>query len=383
MTVFFDINKRKWVAQVGGFAERPKKRTRFATTEHDAQLLEHELTQLRNQLKDQAANDRRSEELESLTTSCSEFSLIYWVRHTLQGRWRNSDPSVASRIKAVYTRTDPMTDVRRINLKWCDEFVRMSREEYGLTDQTIGCQVSALFTVLEEARRNDAIDRLPIRPNDIESSPKKHFTPDREWCQAMITDMGKHTYANPKTARIMPLFCRFLMLTGCRTNEALQIKWADVSFTKSELVFRHKPKEGQKIKNKKDHHLPLWSELEALLLDLKRISPVEPFPFTYHCWHKHFAAAKKTVVADLKLPKSVLKEWVGHDFRRLSCTEKADLGWDAWAIKEFHNHSTIQISDRYVTASKARTNRLRDLMESQSVQRLQTVATQPQPSQLD
>ena len=381
MTVFPDHNKRKWVAQVGGFPERPKKRTRFAETQHDAQLAERELIVLRDELKAAAKAEKQSEELAVLTTDADEFSLIHWVNYTLNGRWRNSDPSVASRIKAVYSRTDPMTDIRKINLRWCDEYVRMSREEYGLTDQTILCQLSALFTVLEEAQRNDAIAELPNRPNNLEGSPKKHFTPERAWCQAMIVDMGKHNYANPRVAKIMPLFCRFLMLTGCRTSEGLQIKWADVSFTESTLVFKHKPKEGQKIKNKKDHVLPLWSELEALLLELKKVSPVVPFPFTYHCWHKHFTKAKKVVVADLKLPKSVLSEWVGHDFRRLSCTEKADLGWDAWAIQEFHNHSSVQISERYVTASKRRTNRLRDLMESQSAQPLQPVAVQPQPSQ--
>ena len=368
MTVFLDHNKRKWVAQVGGFPERPKKRTRFAETQHDAQLAERELIVLRDELKAAAKAEKQSEELAVLTTDADEFSLIHWVELTTETKWRNSSKTMPLNAMLVAKRTNPKTDIRKINLEWLEEYVSLSRTKYKITDQTIVCHLDALFVVLKQARKRKVISELPDKPEGLERSQKSEFLPEPAWVEALIAAFDKQFFARKKNKRTIQLFCRFLKLTGVRTDEALQLKWSDISFSSMDITFRHKPKEGQKIKNKKTHVLPVWSELEKLLIELKRLNPQQPFPISYSLWWEHFTEAKKSVVESLRLPESVLTEWTGHRFRALSCTEKADRGWDAFAIMEFHNHSDLAIAQRYVTNSAKRRARVRDLLETQAQQ---------------
>ena len=368
MTVFYDHNKQRWLAQVGGFAERPKKRTRFADTEHDAQIAEHQLRAERDQLKKQAANSKRSELLESLTTDADGYSLIHWIEFTTQTKWRNSAKTMPLNAMLVAKRTDPMTDIRQINLEWLEEYVRLSRETHGITDQTIICHLDSLYVVLKQALKHEVIDKLPFKPEGLEKSEKSDFIPEQAWIEALIIAFDKQNFARPKNKRTVQLFCRFLRLTGVRTKEALQLKWSDVLFSSMDIVFRHKPSEGQRIKNKKTHILPIWTELEKVLLELKRLNPQQPFPISYCVWWDHFTEAKKSVVESLGLPETVLTEWTGHRFRALSCTEKADMGWDAFAIQDFHNHSDLQMCQRYVTESSKRRERVRNLLETQTKQ---------------
>ena len=368
MTVFYDLNKQRWVAQVGGFTDRPKKRTRFADSEHGALLAEHQLKAERDQLHAAANQAKRSEELQSLTTSCDEFSLAYWVNLTAQTTWRNASKTMPLNAMVVAKRTDPMTDIRRINLEWQEKYVQLSRETYGVKDQTIACHLDALHVVLKQAHRREVIDRIPLKPEGLERSQKSEFIPEQAWIEALLLAFEKQNFAVEKHSRTIQLFCKFLKLTGVRTTEALQLKWSDVAFNSMDIAFRHKPKEGQRIKNKKTHILPIWSELEQLLLELKRLNPQQPFPISYCLWWEHFTEAKKSVVESLGLPESVLTEWTGHRFRALSCTEKADMGWDAFAIQDFHNHSDLAMSQRYVTQSAKRRDRVRNLLETQAQQ---------------
>ena len=381
MTVFYDLNKEKWVAQVGGFPDRPKKRTRFADSEHDALRAEQQLKIERNQLKAAQSADQKSADLDSYCTDATEFSLIYWVRYTTETKWHAGEGTMAANALLVAKRTDPQTDIRRIDLEWCEAFVRMCRDQRKLSDPTIQNHLNALFVVLKQANRRGAIDRVPLRPEGLEESVPSDFIPEDQWVEALIEELGKQTYLRPRNRRSVQLFCQFLRMTGVRTREALRLQWSDVSMTRLTLKLKHQPRAGQKIKNKKTHELPIMPELESLFIELKKLNPERPFPFNYHLWWEHFAAARELVVCKLRLPESVLKDWTGHRFRAMCITELADAGWEAFDIASWANHSDIRMSQRYVTKSTKRLARLRNLMQSQSLQPLQQVAVQPQPVQ--
>ena len=374
MTVFHDAVRDRWVAQVGGFPEAPKKRTKFAGSEHDARLAEEALREERNRLKLEAKNERRQEAASSCCTDATEFQLIFWVKYTASTRWRGGQGTMESNAYRVAERTDPYTDVRQITLAWLDQFVEVCRSQYGLEDGTINNYINALFVVLAQANRQGAIDRLPLRPEGLAASPKNELIPEDSWVEALIQQLGQQVYARPRNRRTMQMFCRFLRLSGCRTGEALRLQWSDVSFTRQEFYLR-------KTKNKKPHKLPLWPEMEALFLELKKINPERPFPFGYWVWYDHFSKAKSMVCSQLRLPESVRRDWKGHRFRAMCLTEKADLGWDAFAIMDWANHSSLKQSQHYVSKSTKRFDRLRSLMSSQTEQQMQPVALQPQPGQ--
>jgi len=374
MTVFHDAARDRWVAQVGGFPESPKKRTKFATCEHDARIAEEALRQERNQLKLAAKTEREEASERDYCTDANEFQLGFWVKYTASTRWRSSEGTMKANAFRVAERTSPYTDVREITLAWIDEFVETCRSQYELSDATINNYINALFVVLAQANRQGAIDRLPLRPEGLAGSPRNELIPEDAWVEALIEELGRQVYARPRNRRTMQMFCQFLRLSGCRTGEALRLQWSDVSFTRQEFYMR-------KTKNKKPHKLPLWPEMEALFLELKRINPERPFPFGYWVWYHHFSQAKSMVCSKLRLPEHVRRDWKGHRFRAMCLTEKADQGWDAFAIMDWANHSSLKQSQHYVSKSTKRFDRLRDLIQSQSAQQMQQVAVQPQPVQ--
>ena len=374
MTVFYDAVRDRWVAQVGGFPESPKKRTKFATSEHDARIAEDALRQERNALKLQAKESRHAAAVQDYCTDATEFQLIYWVKYTANTRWRGGQGTMRANAFRAAERTNPYTDVREITLAWLDQFVEACRSQYGLGDSTITNYINALFVVLAQANRQGAIDRMPLRPEGLTASPKNELIPEDSWVEALIMQLGQQVYSRPRNRRSMQLFCRFLKLSGCRTGEALRLQWSDVSFARGEFYLRT-------TKNKKPHKLPLWPEMESLFIELKKINSERPFPFGYWVWYHHFSNAKSMVCSQLRLSEDVRRNWKGHRFRAMCLTEKADLGWDAFAIMDWANHSSLKQSQHYVSKSTKRFDRLRDLMSSQPTQQTQPVAMQPQPTQ--
>lgn len=374
MTVFHDAARDRWVAQVGGFLEPPKKRSRFADSEHDARLAEDQLRRERDQLKEQAQAARKDEAVSSYCTDATEFQLIYWVKYTANTRWRGGQGTMEANAYRAARRTDPYTDVRQITLSWLDQFVEICRSQHDLGDSTITNYLNSIFVVLAQANRKGAIDRLPLRPEGLDGARKNDLIPEDSWVEALIKELGEQVYARPRNRRTMQLFARFLRLSGCRTGEGLRLQWSDISFARGEFYLR-------KTKNKKPHKLPLWDEMEALFLELKKINPERPFPFGYWVWYDHFSKAKSKVCSQLRLPDDVRHDWKGHRFRAMCLTEKADLGWDAFAIMDWANHSSLKQSQHYVSKSTRRFDRLRDLMSSHSMQQMQPVAMQPQPTE--
>lgn len=375
MSVFYDAARDRWVAQVGGFTTTPKKRSRFADSEHDARIAEHALRVERDELKEQAQAERQAKAVDGYCTDATEFQLIYWVKYVGETRWRNQGDGYANALR-VCKRTDPYTDIRQIDLAWLESLVVLLRETYNQKDPTIRNCLSAMSVVLTAAVRKGALKSVPLLPDGLEKSPKNELIPEDSWVEMLISELGSHSYCRKTTARSIQLFVRFLRLSGCRTKEGLRLQWSDVSFSRGEFYLR-------KTKNGKPHKLPMWPEMEAVFIELKKLNSQQPFPFSYSLWWEHFTTAKGKVCSHLRLGESIRSAWVGHRFRAMCLTEKADLGWDAFAIKDWANHSSLQQSQHYVAKSTKRFDRLRDLMSSQPAQQMQPVATQPQPTQPD
>lgn len=368
MTCYYHAARKKWVAQVAGFPVAPKKRTRFVATQHDAQIAEHEMRQERDQLKAAASRAVHELQVDSFYTDDEQCHLAYWVQHTCRTKWRNGEGTMSKNAMLICKRVGPTIDVRKINLVWLDEVVEMLRQDYKLSDPRIQALLASLRVVLQQACRRGVIDRMPLFPEGLQSSKESEFLPKPEWVEALIVELGRQFYNRKNNRRTMQLLVQFLRLTGCRVGEALNLLWSDISLADGVIHLKHEPEKGRRIKNKKSHKLPIWSETEAILLELKQLNPAKPFPFAYNTWWQHFAAAREAVVCNLRLPESVLKEWKGHRFRAMSCSEKANMGWSAFDLKEFHNHSAVQMTERYVTSSSASLERIRNLMESQSQQ---------------
>lgn len=372
MTVFYDQNKQRWVAQVGGFEERPKKRTVFADTEHDAQIAEHWLRAKR----DKAAMERQRNAyhaIDKYLTSENQFTLVYWIAYTVKNHWTNPRCKQPSTVMLIANRMGPNTDIRLIDKNWLSDYANLCRSKFNNTDQTIKCALEALGVVLKQAKEEGAISKIPKKPT-LQSTQKCKFVPRPEWIDELKIEISKHSYSKESKKKALPILVDFLRFTGCRVSEALQLDWADIQLSNLDLRgepdpviwFKHAPEENKFIKNKQTYRIEVWSELEVLLLELKKLNPLKPFPYDYPFFRRHFSAARDSVVEKLELDESVKSLWKIHRLRALSCTEKASYGWNCWEIMHWHNHSDVTISQGYVTDSEEQAQKRRRLMESQT-----------------
>ena len=373
MSVHFDPDRKKWRAQIDGFPVRPKKRSVRTETKHEAQIEEHKLRAERDRLLNEAKQGKIFEKLDEYSTSENRFTLGYWITYTIKNHWRDPSKTQAKNVTTVAKRMGFDTDIRRIDKNWQSDYANLCRNKHNNKDQTIKCHLEALRTVLGQAHEEEVIAKIPKKPT-LQGTQKINFVPRPEWVEQLKIEIAKHSCRRASKAEALPILVDFLRLVGCRVNEALQLDWADIQLSnvnfKGEpdpvIWFKHAPDEEKTIKSKRTYKVEIWSELEPLLLELKKIHPVKPFPFDYWFFRYHFNEARDLVVEKLGLDESVKKEWTIHRLRALSCTEKANDGWNCWQIMAWHNHSDVKISQGYVTDSEEAAQQRRSLMESRT-----------------
>lgn len=373
MTVFFDDNKQKWRAQVGGFPESPKKRSQFAETQHDAQIAKHQLRAERDRLLNEARQGKIFKDAAELSTTESEFTLAYWIGFTIKNHWRDPRCKQPDTVMLIAKRVGPDTDIRLINKNWLSDYANHCKAKYNNKDQTIKTSLETLRVVLGQAYEEGAISGIPKLPS-LQKTPKIEFVPRPEWVEQLKIELSNRSYLTKEKGQALPILVDFLRFAGCRVSEALQLDWADIQLLNVNfrgdpdpvIWFKHAPEEGKFIKNKKSYKIEVWSDIESKLLELKRINPVKPFPYSYYFFREHFSESRDLVVEKLGLDESVKELWTIHRLRALSCTEKASNGWNCWQIKDWHNHGDVSISQRYVTDSEEQSQQRRRLMESQT-----------------
>lgn len=170
-----------------------------------------------------------------------------------------------------------------------------------------------------------AWNRLKARKSYI----KPHQMPS--WFGAVL-DLDQHCTRD---------FLLFVLLTGCRKSEALNLTWLDVDFKDESMVFRN-------TKNGSDHHLPLSDYLSEMLARRKTLSK------------------SRFVFASGRLPDSPLKDWrrghqsvtrqsgvsfTLHDLRRTFLTVAESAGIPMHVLKRLANHAEQDVTERYVISS--------------------------------
>lgn len=127
-------------------------------------------------------------------------------------------------------------------------------------------------------------------------------------------------------------FCIFLLLTGCREQEAAQLKWDAVDLEAAKVIFKQ-------TKNHRTHTLPVGQWLLSLLqarqrkmLDNEYVFPAE----NRHGYIKNYRKSLKTItkISDI--------EFTPHDLRRTFATivnHQLTKIFSAYTIKKLLNHS--------------------------------------------
>lgn len=110
-------------------------------------------------------------------------------------------------------------------------------------------------------------------------------------------------------------FVKFLFLTGCRTSEAVGLRWGDINFECTQIVFSSviSKKQRKTTKNNKIRRFPCNHSLQSLLLSIRPTTPnldklvftntqgstINPSTFIHNSWGGDRSKGKMGIVAQL------------------------------------------------------------------------------------
>lgn len=124
---------------------------------------------------------------------------------------------------------------------------------------------------------------------------------------------------------------KFLLLTGCRRNEALNLTWLDIDLEHHQITFH-------KTKSRHNRIVPISLELMQIINALDRSLP-RPFPFqpehTTHLFKKY-------------VRKAGLREEIHlHSLRHTAASDLVRAGIHPMQIQKLLGHSSLEITQIY------------------------------------
>lgn len=129
-----------------------------------------------------------------------------------------------------------------------------------------------------------------------------------------------------------------LIHTGLRLDEAKDMKWDQVNFTKETFT-------AINTKNHKDHTLPFTHATSSLFTKRNALKPKSAFVFPSPLDLKKSMSASRTFQ---RLSKEVGFEFTAHDLRRTVATVASERGYDINSIGGVLNHSKKGVTAGYV-----------------------------------
>lgn len=158
----------------------------------------------------------------------------------------------------------------------------------------------------------------------------------KPWFEALDTirleSEYRHTIAD---------FCIFILLTGCREQEAARLKWDEVNFEDQSVKFVH-------TKNHRTHILPMGQWLCKLLLQrgAKKLCKTHVFPANNQYGHlKNHRKSIQVIVEKSEVPFTL------HDLRRTFASivnHQLERSFSLYTIKRLLNHSRADVTGGYI-----------------------------------
>jgi integrase len=126
---------------------------------------------------------------------------------------------------------------------------------------------------------------------------------------------------------------RLLLCTGCRADEIGSLSWSEVFGDRIELP-------GSRVKNSRDHIVPLSAPAQAILQARPKMLNRD-FVFGRPRSGRGFtgwSSCKYSLDDRIKAAGAKVKDWVHHDLRRVVATRMAELGVQPHIIEAVLNH---------------------------------------------
>jgi integrase len=230
----------------------------------------------------------------------------------------------------------PVRDINRSMIE--GRFNELSKASQAQANQMFRFLRALLNFAKEKYATDDGEPLIPSNPCDRLTALKRwhrielrthHIEPHqlKSWFAALLPSPSDSEHR-----RAIKDFCAFVLLTGCRDQEAAQLKWTDVNLIAGKVTFRE-------TKNHRTHVLPIGVWL-ADLLKRRKAEAHSPYIFPADNRTGHLKYHRKGVLA---IAKASGVEFRLHDLRRtFASIVNHHLGrsFSEYTIKRLLNHSS-------------------------------------------
>ena len=162
----------------------------------------------------------------------------------------------------------------------------------------------------------------------------------KQWYEGIMSlpEHGKNTVKRNSSEVVRDLFI-FIIFTGLRRNEALELKWEDIDFRNNSFIV-------EDTKNHETHALPLTKTLLEIL-DRRKEDSDNPYVFQGENPNTHLSPPQKRQMARARDLAGVYFNL--HDLRRTFETTANKVVFSTYTLKKLINHKDPKdVTGRYV-----------------------------------
>lgn len=208
----------------------------------------------------------------------------------------------------------PLKDITTVET---DAWLKTLKSD-GNSDATLNRKMSILSKLLKKARELELIDKLPVMRRRKEGKGRKRFLTDSEEQLIIKTlwKMGHHQAAKR---------CIFMIYTGARDGEVVNLQWKDVSKGRATLDGKTGPRTV--VLPQKARDALKWCRDQGYS---------KPFPMSYESFKEAWDAMKLRIGVD-----EGDKTFVPYVMRHTCASRLVQRGVDIRRVKDWMGHSTI------------------------------------------
>jgi len=140
---------------------------------------------------------------------------------------------------------------------------------------------------------------------------------------------------NGATNKLTKDLITFLIYTGCRKGEALNLKWDDVDLENDVIAVKG-------TKTKYDRYIPIHNKLKELLVGIEKIDGCD---YVFNTGGKKIGNFRKSFMTACK--NASLKDLHIHDLRHVFASKMVMGGTSLYITGELLGHRTTQMTKRY------------------------------------
>lgn len=218
-------------------------------------------------------------------------------------------------------RLGPDLPVSKVDRKLIKDVIEQLRQQ-GNKDATVNTKMSTLSKLLHYGVDEEVLTDVPAIP---------FYAPKNARIRSLSHEEEQTLFSN--LSHYHRPFATFLLYTGCRVSEAINLEWQDV--TPTTVTF-------WRTKNGEERTIPLADPARAALDANRQASNVGPFHkvvYTSFIKDWHYAKAESGLAHDPQV--------VPHVLRHTCATRLAKGGMSELRLKKWLGHKTLVMVARY------------------------------------